>query len=193
MPWSGRSRTCRRSSRPPVGRRSRTASHPARCCSCMRRSRGTQSRGWRCSSRRSRSKTSPMSPISVRRSPSLWPQVDVETRSRLQQEHRCADEIVAGMREAPFWPTLERAAHTLVYDTTNVPRWQLDPDVGDQHSCPSSSLARGATRNCRPGGAGSATRFRRPRSPNARGRVARGRAGGPRSRAVGVSSPSTLV
>jgi pimeloyl-ACP methyl ester carboxylesterase len=28
------------------------------------------------------------------------------------------EEMVAGMRKAPFWPTLEDLAHTLVYDTT---------------------------------------------------------------------------
>jgi pimeloyl-ACP methyl ester carboxylesterase len=28
------------------------------------------------------------------------------------------EEMVAGMREQPFWPTLEKSAHTLVYDTT---------------------------------------------------------------------------
>src|ERR687891_333849 len=27
------------------------------------------------------------------------------------------EEMVAGMRDAPYWPTLERIAHTLVYDT----------------------------------------------------------------------------
>jgi hypothetical protein len=26
--------------------------------------------------------------------------------------------MLAGMRDAAFWPTLEQAAHTLVYDTT---------------------------------------------------------------------------
>jgi hypothetical protein len=26
--------------------------------------------------------------------------------------------MLAGMRDAPFWPTLEQAAHTLVYDIT---------------------------------------------------------------------------
>jgi pimeloyl-ACP methyl ester carboxylesterase len=28
------------------------------------------------------------------------------------------EEMLAGMRQAPFWPTLEEIAHTLVYDTT---------------------------------------------------------------------------
>jgi pimeloyl-ACP methyl ester carboxylesterase len=28
------------------------------------------------------------------------------------------EEMLAGMRDAPFWPALEHAAHTLVYDTT---------------------------------------------------------------------------
>jgi pimeloyl-ACP methyl ester carboxylesterase len=28
------------------------------------------------------------------------------------------EEMVSGMRDAPYWPTLEKIAHTLVYDTT---------------------------------------------------------------------------
>jgi pimeloyl-ACP methyl ester carboxylesterase len=28
------------------------------------------------------------------------------------------EEMVAGMRDAPYWPLMEKAAHTLVYDTT---------------------------------------------------------------------------
>ena len=88
------------------------------------------------------------------------------------------------MRDPPFWPTLEQAAHTLVYDTTITSSLPLDrvsaitPPVlvltseGSEERLPSW-------------GAGSATRFR-TFAPHARGRVARGRAGGARSRADGV-------
>src|SRR5918999_1091540 len=36
------------------------------------------------------------------------------------------EEMLAGMREAPFWPALEQAAHTLVYDTTITNSLPLD-------------------------------------------------------------------
>ena len=36
------------------------------------------------------------------------------------------EEMLAGMRDAPFWPTLEQAAHTLVYDTTITSSLPLD-------------------------------------------------------------------
>lgn len=36
------------------------------------------------------------------------------------------EQLLAGMREAPFWPTLEQAAHTLVYDTTITRSLPLD-------------------------------------------------------------------
>jgi pimeloyl-ACP methyl ester carboxylesterase len=36
------------------------------------------------------------------------------------------EELLAGMRDAPFWPTLEQAAHTLVYDTTITSSLPLD-------------------------------------------------------------------
>jgi pimeloyl-ACP methyl ester carboxylesterase len=36
------------------------------------------------------------------------------------------EEILAGMRDAPFWPTLEQAAHTLVYDMTITSSLPLD-------------------------------------------------------------------
>lgn len=34
--------------------------------------------------------------------------------------------MLAGMRDAPFWPALERAAHTLAYDTTITSSLPLD-------------------------------------------------------------------
>jgi hypothetical protein len=34
--------------------------------------------------------------------------------------------MLAGMRDAPFWPALEQAAHTLVYDTTITNSLPLD-------------------------------------------------------------------
>jgi hypothetical protein len=34
--------------------------------------------------------------------------------------------MLAGMRDAPFWPTLEQAAHTLVYDVTITSSLPLD-------------------------------------------------------------------
>jgi len=36
------------------------------------------------------------------------------------------EEMLAGMRDAPFWPALERAAHTLVYDMTITSSLPLD-------------------------------------------------------------------
>jgi pimeloyl-ACP methyl ester carboxylesterase len=36
------------------------------------------------------------------------------------------EEMLAGMRGAPFWPALEQAAHTLVYDTTITSSLPLD-------------------------------------------------------------------
>jgi pimeloyl-ACP methyl ester carboxylesterase len=36
------------------------------------------------------------------------------------------EEVLAGMRDAPFWPTLEQAAHTLVYDITITSSLPLD-------------------------------------------------------------------
>ncbi len=36
------------------------------------------------------------------------------------------EEMLAGIRDAPFWPTLEQAAHTLVYDTTITSSLPLD-------------------------------------------------------------------
>ena len=97
------------------------------------------------------------------------------------------EEMLAGIRDAPFWPTLEQAAHTLVYDTTITSSLPLDRVSGSPLRS-SSSPARGVTSACRPGGAGSATASGRLAS-HARGRMARRRAGGPRYRADGVLHP----
>jgi hypothetical protein len=68
------------------------------------------------------------------------------------------EEMLAGLRDAPFWPTLEHAAHTLVYDSTITSSLPLDR-VSAIATPVLVVTSEGVTSGCRPGGAGSATRF----------------------------------
>lgn len=77
------------------------------------------------------------------------------------------EEMLAGMREAPFWPTLEQAAHTLVYDTTITSTLPLDRL--SEITTPVLVLAsEGSDERLPTWGAGSATGFRTPRSARSR-------------------------
>jgi hypothetical protein len=97
------------------------------------------------------------------------------------------EEMLAGMRDAPFWPTLEQAAHTLVYDITITSSLPLDR--ASEITTPVLLLtSEGSDERLPTWG-----RWLRDTLPNvaahARGRVARGRARCPRSRAGGVLHP----
>jgi hypothetical protein len=61
------------------------------------------------------------------------------------------EEMLAGLRDAPFWPTLEHAAHTLVYDSTITSSLPLDR-VSAIATPVLVVTSEGVTTGCRPGG-----------------------------------------
>jgi hypothetical protein len=101
-------------------------------------------------------------------------------------------EMVAGMREAPYWPALEALAHTLIYDMEITSSLGADALAGvtTPTLVINSDWQRRAARRVGARGRGCAAGRAAPQPP---GRVARRPCRGPRPGADGVlQSPFTL-
>jgi pimeloyl-ACP methyl ester carboxylesterase len=55
------------------------------------------------------------------------------------------DEVVAQMRQAPFWPALEAIAHTLVYEATILGDRSLPTELAGALKMPTLVIAGGAS------------------------------------------------